>query len=153
MVLISISIIKQRIVLSTTLNQSTLGVIDNRGYGVKLVKFRVKHYKSIDDSGDCYFSDKLTILAGKNESGKTSILEALEDFHESKTIRESAEQISGSEKPEVMVTFDLSVDDLNEIYQEIEVDIVATKGVQITLQKSEVLVAIRYQSRAARVLP
>lgn len=104
---------------------------------MKLVKFRVKHYKSIDDSGDCYFSDKLTILAGKNESGKTSILEALEDFHESKTIRQSAKQINGSEKPEVMVTFDLTIDDLNEIYQGAGIDIVATKAVQITLVKEQ----------------
>lgn len=102
---------------------------------MKLVKFRVRHYKSIDDSGDCYFSDKLTILAGKNESGKTSILEALEDFHESKIIRESAEQINGSEKPEVLVSFDLTVDDLNEVYEGAGIDVVATQGVQITLRK------------------
>ena len=54
---------------------------------MKLTKFRIKNYKSIIDSGDCYFSDKLTILAGKNESGKSSVLEALEDFHQDKTIR------------------------------------------------------------------
>ncbi len=110
-------------------------VTDKRGYGVNLVKFRIKNYKSIDDSGDCYFSEKLTILAGKNESGKTSILEALEDFHEDRTIRESAEQIDGSEKPEVMVTFDLTKEELNQIYTKAGVDIVATNGVEITLHK------------------
>lgn len=56
---------------------------------MKFVKFRVHNYKAIIDSGDCYLSEKLTILAGKNESGKTSILEALEDCHEDNAIRDT----------------------------------------------------------------
>lgn len=47
---------------------------------MKPIKFRIKNYKSIQDSGDCYFDDKITILAGKNESGKSTILKALKDF-------------------------------------------------------------------------
>jgi predicted ATP-dependent endonuclease of OLD family len=47
---------------------------------VKLIKFRIQHYKSIKDSGYCSLADDLTILIGKNESGKTAILEALRDF-------------------------------------------------------------------------
>ncbi len=61
---------------------------------MKLKKFRIKNYKSIADSGDCYLTDTVTIFAGKNESGKTSILEALEDFDTDEKIRESA-------KPEI----------------------------------------------------
>lgn len=103
---------------------------------MKLVKFRVKNYKSIVDSGDCYFSDKLTILAGKNESGKTSLLEALEDFHENNSIRESAVPIeNGSAIPEVSVTFALGTDDLNEVYDEAGLDIVASKDVELTVYK------------------
>src|SRR5436853_259942 len=50
-------------------------------FSMKLKKFRVYNYKSIQDSGWCYLSgDNITILAGQNESGKTSILEALRDF-------------------------------------------------------------------------
>ena len=56
----------------------------NRRYGVhnmEIRSFRIKNYRSIKDSGECYLSgDGVTILAGKNESGKTAILEALEDF-------------------------------------------------------------------------
>ena len=37
---------------------------------MKVKKFRIKNYKSIVDSGDCYLSDRITILAGKNESGE-----------------------------------------------------------------------------------
>src|SRR3989344_5887564 len=44
---------------------------------MKLKKFIIKNYKSITDSGDCYLTDTITILAGKNESGKTSILEEI----------------------------------------------------------------------------
>ncbi len=43
---------------------------------MKIKKFRIKNYKSIVNSGDCYLEKDLTIFAGKNESGKTSILEA-----------------------------------------------------------------------------
>jgi hypothetical protein len=40
--------------------------------------FRIYDFKSISDSGLCTFSqDGITVLAGQNESGKTSILTAL----------------------------------------------------------------------------
>lgn len=107
-----------------------------KGYNMNLLKFRVKNYKSIVDSGDCYFSDKLTILAGKNESGKTSILEALEDFHEEREIRSSAKPIGkGNIIPEVAVTFRLTTKELNEIYTEAELDIVAADGLDLELYK------------------
>ena len=40
----------------------------------EIIAFRIKDYKSIKDSGLCYLDRKITILAGKNEAGKTSIL-------------------------------------------------------------------------------
>lgn len=104
---------------------------------MKLVKFRIKNYKSIVDSGDCYFSNKLTILAGKNESGKTTILEALEDFHENRVIRDDAVPIDGkSGQPEVIVTFELTKDDLMQVYAEAGLNIASTSDVQITLGKT-----------------
>lgn len=81
-----------------------------------LLKFRIKNYKSIEDSGDCYFSDKLTILAGKNESGKTSVLEALADFHENNEIRGEAYR-NDDTIPEVSVSFNLSPDEISELIQ------------------------------------
>ena len=73
---------------------------------MKLKKFRIKNFKSINDSGDCYLTDTITILAGKNESGKTSILEALEDFDTDKKIRESAKPIKSPDAiPEISITF------------------------------------------------
>lgn len=103
---------------------------------MKLLKFRIQNYKSIVDSGECYFSDRLTILAGKNESGKTSVLEALEDFHQDKTIKEEAKPIGDPELvPEISVTFEMDETEINEIFEEIESDITVSNNVSITLSK------------------
>jgi len=44
---------------------------------LKLVQAHVWKYKSIEDSGAVEISDTVTVLVGKNESGKTAFLEAL----------------------------------------------------------------------------
>lgn len=45
---------------------------------MNILSFRIKNYRSIDDTDWCRFSpDGITVLVGQNESGKTSILEAL----------------------------------------------------------------------------
>lgn len=46
-----------------------------------LKSFRIKNFRSIKDSGKCYLSPNITVLAGKNESGKTNVLEALEKLN------------------------------------------------------------------------
>jgi len=106
---------------------------------MKLKKFRIKNYKSIIDSGDCYLTDTISILAGKNESGKTSILEALEDFDTDNKIRESARPIkSPDEKPEISITFIVKKYILKEIINEIFEDTVAlkvTEDIEIELIK------------------
>ena len=87
---------------------------------MKLKKFRIKNFKSITDSGDCYLTDTITILAGKNESGKTSILEALEDFDTDGKIRESAKPIKSPEAiPEISITFTVEKDTVKEVLTEI----------------------------------
>jgi hypothetical protein len=102
---------------------------------MRLTKFRIKHYKSIIDSGDCYFSEKLTILAGKNESGKTSVLEALEDFHQDRTIREEAKPIEGDDKPEVTVSFTLTGSEINEVLEKADMVATFSKDVVVTITK------------------
>ena len=102
---------------------------------MKLVKFRIKNYKSIIDSGDCYFSDKLTILAGKNESGKSSVLEALEDFHQDRTIREEAKPIEGEGVPEVSISFLVPDSTINEVFKTAGSDKIVSKESLITLSK------------------
>ena len=60
---------------------------------MKLKSFRIENYKSIIDSGEqhCYLSnnDNITVLAGQNESGKSSILQALRDFEFNEVSEES----------------------------------------------------------------
>lgn len=80
---------------------------------MEIKKFRIRNYKSIIDSGDCYPSKQITIFAGKNEAGKTSILEALEDFGTDRQIRESAVRIENkSVKPEISMTFIASEEEI-----------------------------------------
>ena len=88
---------------------------------VKIKKFRIKNYKSIVDSGDCYLTDTITILAGKNESGKTAILEALEDFNVGVNIREKAKPVQYSrKKPEISVTFIIEEEIVKYILKKLE---------------------------------
>jgi len=47
---------------------------------MKLKKVSIKNYRSIKDSGNINFDDDLFVLAGQNESGKSSILEALRAY-------------------------------------------------------------------------
>jgi predicted ATP-dependent endonuclease of OLD family len=52
---------------------------------MRLEAFRIKNYRSIIDSGWVNLSpDNITTLIGQNESGKTSILEALNSFYTGK---------------------------------------------------------------------
>jgi predicted ATP-dependent endonuclease of OLD family len=119
---------------------------------MKLTKFRIKNYKSIVDSGDCYFSDKLTILAGKNESGKSSVLEALEDFHQDRTIREEARPIEGEGIPEISVSF-LSPDTtINEIFEAVGSDKTASKETLITIIKKFGVKAYSLDSESRKLL-
>lgn len=90
---------------------------------MKITKLRIKNYKSIIDSGDCYLESDLTILAGKNESGKTSILEALEDFNSKRPISENAIPIGNKNNlPEITLTLVLSPEDLNNYYSKVKID-------------------------------
>lgn len=81
---------------------------------MKIHSFRIKNYKSIVDSGDVYPDATVTILAGKNEAGKSSLLEALEDFNTNKPIREQAKPLDQeSSTPEITIKFEFSKDELN----------------------------------------
>lgn len=90
---------------------------------MKIKKFRIYNYKSIVDSGDCYPSPSVTIFAGKNEAGKTSILEALEDFNLGQKIRDKAVPIveEGNDErliPKINITFEVNRRDIAEIFEE-----------------------------------
>lgn len=85
---------------------------------MKLTKFRIKNYKSIVDSGDCYPAEKVTILAGKNESGKSSILEALNDFSLNTKISDKAIRIEDDQsRPEIEITFKVDRIEISKILE------------------------------------
>ena len=50
---------------------------------MKLKSFQIKNYKSIQDSGVIQLDNgRVAVLAGQNESGKSSVLEALNAFEQ-----------------------------------------------------------------------
>ena len=86
---------------------------------MRLTKFRVQNFKSIIDSGYCAFASDLTILVGKNESGKTATLEALKYFNKDiPRAPEDAFAIDGSDKePKVEVCFSLDRGEIEAIQE------------------------------------
>lgn len=50
---------------------------------MRIDKFRIRNFKSISDSGEVTLDSGITTLLGKNESGKTNVLKALESFNTS----------------------------------------------------------------------
>lgn len=107
------------------------------GSGMKIKSFRIKNYRSLKDSSDCYLSgDNITILAGKNESGKTATLEALEDFNTGREIRKEAIPINNPEaKPEIRITFEIDGETLKKIFNEARLPLVATEPINVEIMK------------------
>ena len=94
---------------------------------MRVKSFRVKNYKSIKDSGICYTQPDITILAGKNESGKTALLQALRDFgREVETVsfdttrNKDAEE---SEQIEIEVVFELNAEEIGKLIKTLEANI------------------------------
>ncbi len=91
---------------------------------MKLIKFRIQHYKAIKDSGWCWLASDVTTLAGKNESGKTAILEALRNFDvEVETVSDSAMPLDDSGEPVIEMCFDVEKWLLDEIAEETSITI------------------------------
>jgi predicted ATP-dependent endonuclease of OLD family len=85
---------------------------------MKLRKFRIYNYKSIKDSDYCWLASDLTVLAGKNEAGKSAILEALKDFAlESPQISKEAYPLDNSGKPEIEVVFKLDKKEIDQLLE------------------------------------
>jgi len=120
--------------VKSNINEFLLNIIKDNF--MKLKKFRIKNYKSIVDSGYCYLTDTVTILAGKNESGKTSILEALNDFDTDEKIRESAKPIKSTDAvSEISITFVVGRETLKDILEEIKSPVEATADVELEIIK------------------
>lgn len=103
---------------------------------MEITKFRVKNYRSIVDSGDCYFSPKITVLAGQNEAGKTSLLQALEDFSTNNEIRKDAIPIDREVEPEIFVTIQIAKNELVDILSTPIIENVDKEFYIITISKT-----------------
>lgn len=80
-------------------------------------KFRIRNFRSIVDTGwNELASDNITGLIGQNESGKTSILEALNSFYNGLITDDILR--SDLSMPEVSCSFSLSKDELEKYFQE-----------------------------------
>jgi len=91
---------------------------------MKLIKFRIQNYKSIKDSRWCWLASDITALAGKNESGKSAILEALRDFDtDVKAVSDEAIPLDDSGEPVIEMCFEVDKTTLDEIAQETGVTI------------------------------
>ncbi|WJM07307.1 AAA family ATPase [Paenibacillus sp. PK1-4R] len=76
---------------------------------MKLSWFQIKNFRSIVDSGKCYINDNLTIFAGKNESGKSNILKALQAFQDNNFDKEYDFPNSlSAEPPEITICYSIS---------------------------------------------
>lgn len=85
---------------------------------MRLSTFRILNFKSIIDSGECKLSelDNVLILAGQNESGKSSALEALDFFGNGASDRFTKfHRRQGTERTEVKCSFLMSDSDKNHL--------------------------------------
>jgi predicted ATP-dependent endonuclease of OLD family len=100
---------------------------------MQLSEFKIKNFRSIIDSGwNSLSSDNITALIGQNESGKTSVLEALCSFYEG-SISEDVLR-SDLSQPEVYCSFNLNETDPAEF-------------IDISRMPAEVMTAIKSQKK------
>lgn len=101
------------------------------------IKFSIKNYKSIVDSGICFFEEGYTLFAGKNESGKTTVLEALRDFDERKKIELTSRPLGKNHvEPEISVWFEVTKEEIEKINEKLDYKIKHLKSKnQIKLTK------------------
>ena len=102
-------------------------------------KFRIKNYRSIIDTGWAELaSDNITGLIGQNESGKTSILEALNSFYTASITEDILR--SDLSLPEVSCSFSISGEEMERCFTEKKIpekilELILKKG-QITLTRT-----------------
>lgn len=74
---------------------------------IKISKIRILNYKSIYDSKDIIIQDRITVLAGKNESGKTNVLKALDAFYNDYFSEEDIPTKDANLNPTIIIDFSI----------------------------------------------
>lgn len=75
---------------------------------IRIKSVHIKNYRSIKDTGKIEINDKVTVFAGKNESGKTNILEAIQSFYQREFKEDDIPVDNKSANPEVKVNFEMN---------------------------------------------
>lgn len=93
---------------------------------MRLKSFQIQHYRSISDTGVVQLSerDNVTVLAGQNESGKSSILGALRDY-ENEDFRDGSAPFSTEESADQVVSCTYKIessDDLTQLLNDIAIE-------------------------------
>jgi predicted ATP-dependent endonuclease of OLD family len=94
----------------------------------------IENFRSIKDSGKLYFNKDITILAGKNESGKSNILQALNCFSKKEFKASDYPQDDRDAIPKVTVNFSISSEDINKIMSHIKSNL----DIEINMKEIEV---------------
>src|SRR5512145_23034 len=98
---------------------------------MKIIAFHIRNYRSIVDSGNCFLSpDHITALIGQNESGKTSVLEALKSFYDG-VINDDILR-SDLSMPEISCEFTISEQHLTEVLAKFNVPEVISNALRET---------------------
>lgn len=112
---------------------------------MKLQSFRIRNYKSIIDSGTCRLSDNdnVLVLAGQNESGKSSVLQALYDYERGELLPNAQRSFESDVKyPVIECTY--AIDDDDDILAEIKDEIpTVPSGIQKIFSKIKTITLIR----------
>jgi len=109
---------------------------------MRFVNFQIENFKSIIDSGLCYFSDvdNILVLAGQNEAGKSAVLEALDYFRNGPSENFDRLQRRQHESPRVSCKFRLEDDEIEDIFGKTKNDSLRSylkKNPEITFCRSE----------------
>lgn len=94
-----------------------------------LKKVRIRNFRSISDT-TCNISKVITLLAGKNESGKSNILAALTSLNSGARFTSDDNPIGSEDdpkNPEVEFHFVLTQDDFEEILSNLNFEITKIK--------------------------
>lgn len=113
---------------------------------MRLYSFQIRNFKSIINTKECKISeiDNIVILAGQNESGKTSVLEALDFFANGPSERlEKFQKRTGTSELEVKCRFILEPVDIEYFESALEN---YSDVINFLKQKKQVLFARRYEN-------
>ncbi len=112
---------------SSVINSEQDTTADNNGPAVRISEFRIQNFRNIRDTGFIELED-VTTLIGKNESGKTSTLEAINSFsadyeYDEYDLANSADVSPDDQVPIVSLRFEIGESLVTEFYPDLLDDV------------------------------